>query len=269
MYIEKNLWIALVNNEFELYYQPQFDLETDCITGFEALIRWNSSELGMISPSRFIGIAEDSHLIIPIGMWVLKTACSFLHKLHQSGYQELNISVNISMLQLLQDEFVDMVMDTVRTAGINAKYLELEITESILMESYETIAGKLKLLRTKGIKVALDDFGKGYSSLNYLKLLPITTLKIDKAFIDTITDNEENKSFADLIVNLGRSLNLCVIAEGVETSEQKDYLTKNKCNKMQGYLFSRPLPEYEVFQKMNEEWQKIYKSSWRIKEVCP
>lgn len=254
MHIEKNLWLALVNDEFELHYQPQFDLDKDRITGFEALIRWNNQELGMISPDRFIGIAEDTHLIIPIGMWVLKTACAFLKKLHQLGYEQLNIAVNISMLQLLQDEFVDMVMDTIKAAGINAKHVELEITESILMESYETIAGKLNLLRAKGIKIALDDFGKGYSSLNYLKLLPITTLKIDKVFIDTITEQEQNKSFADLIVNLGRNLDLCVIAEGVETSEQKDYLVKHKCNKMQGYLFSRPLPEYEILQKMNEQW---------------
>ena len=266
MFIEKNLWLALIKNEFELYYQAQLDLETDCITGFEALIRWNNSELGMISPDRFISIAEDTHLIIPIGIWVLKTACSFLKKLHQLGYQELNISVNISILQLLQEEFVDMVMDTITAAGINAKNLELEITESILMESYETIAYKLELFRARGIKIALDDFGKGYSSLNYLKILPITTLKIDKVFIDTITDNEKNKSLADLIVNLGRSLNLCVIAEGVETLEQKDYLVKYKCNKMQGYLFSKPLPEYEVLQKMKEQWNSNYTKGTREEE---
>lgn len=258
MYIENNLWSALVNNEFELYYQPQYDLESDCISGFEALIRWNSVELGMISPDRFIGIAEDTHLIIPIGVWVLKTACAYLKKLHQLGYQNLNISVNISILQLLQDEFVDMVMDTITTEGIKAKHLELEITESILMESYETIAGKLRLLRAKGIRIALDDFGKGYSSLTYLKLLPSTTLKIDKVFIDTITDSERNKTFVDLIVNLGKSLKLCVIAEGVETTEQKDYLVKHRCDKMQGYLFSKPLSEYEVIQNMNGLWDKNF-----------
>jgi EAL domain-containing protein (putative c-di-GMP-specific phosphodiesterase class I) len=167
----------------------------------------------------------------------------------------LNISVNISILQLLQEEFIDMVMDTITSAGINAKHLELEITESILMESYETITGKLMLLRDRGIKIALDDFGKGYSSLNYLKILPITTLKIDKVFIDTITEIK-NKSLNDLIINIGSSLNMCVIAEGVETSEQKDYLVEHKCNKMQGYLFSKPLPEYEVLQKMKEQWDK-------------
>lgn len=261
MFIEKNLWLALVNNEFDLYYQPQLDLETECISGFEALIRWNNPELGSIAPDRFIGIAEDTHLIIPIGMWVLKTACGFLQKLQQMGYIGMNISVNISMLQLLQDEFVDFVMNTVAAAGINAKHLELEITESILMESYETIAEKLKLLRARGIKIALDDFGKGYSSLNHLKQLPITTLKIDKVFIDTIIDNEKSKSLTDLIVNMGRSLNLCVIAEGVETSEQKDYLIQHKCNKMQGYFFSKPLPEYEVIQKMNGQWNGKYRKA--------
>ncbi len=254
IFIEKNLWLALVNNEFELHYQPQYDLESDRITGFEALIRWNNPELGRIAPDRFIGIAEDTHLIIPIGTWVLKTACAFLHKLHKAGYQNLNISVNISILQLLQEEFVDIVMDTIQAAGIHPMNLELEITESILMESYETIAGKLQLLRSKGVKIALDDFGKGYSSLNHLKSLPITTLKIDKVFIDTINESDKDQSFTDLIVNLGRSLDLCVIAEGVETAEQKEYLMRHKCNKMQGYLFSKPLPEYEVLQKMKKQW---------------
>lgn len=256
IYIEKNLWLALVNKEFELYYQPQYDLERDRITGFEALIRWNNPELGVIAPDRFIGIAEDTHLIIPIGIWVLRTACAFLQKLQQAGYRDLNISVNISILQLLQEEFIDIVTDTLRTAGIDPMHLELEITESILMESYEAIAGKLELLRSKGIKIALDDFGKGYSSLTHLKSMPITTLKIDKVFIDTIQENEKEKSFTDLIVNLGRSLDLCVIAEGVETAEQKEYLMKHKCNKMQGYLFSKPLPEHEILRKMNEQWGK-------------
>jgi diguanylate cyclase (GGDEF)-like protein/PAS domain S-box-containing protein len=265
-YIEKNLWLALVNNEFELHYQPQLDLETDCITGFEALIRWNNSELGMVSPDKFIRIAEDTQLIIPIGLWVLKTACNFLHKLNQLGYQDLNISVNISMLQLLQEEFIDMVMDTLASTGISPEHLELEITESILMESYEIIAGKLKLLRDRGIKIALDDFGKGYSSLNYLKLLPITTLKIDKVFIDSIIYDEKNKSLTDLIVNLGKNLDLCVVAEGVETSDQKEYLIRHKCNKMQGYLFSKPLPEYTILHKMNEQWKENYESTIVISE---
>lgn len=253
MYIEKYLRTALENNEFELHYQPQLDINANKISGFEALIRWRNSEWGFISPQKFIGIAEDTHLIVPIGEWVFKNACSFLKRLHQEGHTELNISINISMLQLLQEDFVDMVMETLASMKLNPKQIELEITESILMESYETIAGKLKLLRERGVKIALDDFGKGYSSLNYLKQLPITTLKIDKSFIDTIQEDEKNKSLTNLIVKIGKSMDLCVIAEGVETQEQMDYLVKHKCNKIQGYLFSKPISENAAFIRIREQ----------------
>lgn len=255
VYLEKCLRTALANNEFELYYQPQLDLETMQITGFEALVRWKNAELGMVPPTKFISIAEETRHIIPIGAWVFRSACEFLKKLHQLGYENLNVSINISMLQLLQDDFAEMLIDTIDTIGLNARQVELEITESILMEAYETIAGKLLLLRSRGISLALDDFGKGYSSLNYLKQLPITTLKIDKTFIDTISNKEKNKSLTELIVNLGKSMNLNVIAEGVETKEQMDYLALHKCNKIQGYYFSKPQPEYEVIKKLNKEWK--------------
>lgn len=254
MYIERHLRSALENNEFELYYQPQLETSSGRISGFEALLRWRNSELGYVSPNKFIGVAEDTHLIIPMGEWVLRTACIFLKKLHQKGYLDLDISVNISMLQLLQDDFADMVLDTIESVKINPKHIELEITESILMESYEAIAGKLKLLRARGVKLALDDFGKGYSSLNYLKQLPITTLKVDKCFIDTISNKTKNKSLTDLIVKMGRSMDLCVVAEGVETQEQMDYLVKHKCNKIQGYLFSKPISEDEVMIKIKDQY---------------
>lgn len=247
MIIEKQLRTALENNEFELYYQPQLDISANKVSGYEALIRWKNPELGFVAPNRFIGIAEDTHLIIPIGEWVLRSACLFLRRVHQQGHMDITVSINVSMLQLLQDGFVDMVIETLDLIGTNPKSLEIEITESILMESYETIAGKLKLLRARGIKIALDDFGKGYSSLNYLRHLPISTLKIDKSFIDTISTNRKNKSLTDLIVKIGRSMELSVVAEGVETQEQMDYLIKHRCNKIQGYLFSRPLPESEAF----------------------
>lgn len=250
MLIERNLHGALAKNEFELYYQPQLDIASNQICGFEALIRWRNEELGFVSPQKFIGVAEDTHLIIPIGEWVLRNACLFLRKLHRQGYPELTMSVNISMLQLLQDNFTDMVMKTLETSKISPRHLEIEITESILMESYEMIAGKLKLLKEQGIKIALDDFGKGYSSLNYLRQLPISTLKIDKSFVDTISTNDKKKSLANLIVKIGRSMDMCVIAEGVETQEQMDYLVKHRCNKIQGYLFSKPIPENEVLGKI-------------------
>lgn len=246
VFLEKHLRTALDNNEFELYYQPQVDIATGKVSGFEALIRWNSPEMGLVSPLKFIGIAEDTHMIIPIGEWVLKNACIFLKKLHQQGYDDLSVSVNISMLQLLQEDFVEKVTEILDWSKINPRHLELEITESILMESYEAIAGKLKLLKGRGIKIALDDFGKGYSSLNYLKQLPISTLKIDKSFIDTIGSEGRNKSLTDLIVKIGRAMGLCVVAEGVETREQLDYLLKHKCTRMQGYLFSKPVTEETV-----------------------
>lgn len=246
MVIEKHLREALNNNEFELYYQPQMDITDKKISGFEALIRWKNPELGLVLPGRFISIAEATHLIIPIGEWVLKNACVFLKRIHQLGYDEMTISVNISILQLLQDNFVDMVMDTLDLVGVEPKYLEVEITESILIESYEIISAKLKMLNSIGIRIALDDFGKGYSSLNYLRQLPISTLKIDKVFIDTISSKEKNKSIIDLIVKIGKSMDLCVIAEGVETKQQVDYLAKHKCNKIQGYFFSKPLSEKDA-----------------------
>ncbi len=250
--IEKNLRTALEKNEFELHYQPQLDIATGAISGFEALIRWRSSDLGFVSPQQFIGVAEATHMIIPIGEWVVKTACQFLNNLERLGYRGLGMSVNISMLQLLQDDFVDMVMDNIDAVHLNPKQMELEITESILMESYEVIAGKLKVLRAKGERIALDDFGKGYSSLNYLKLLPITTLKIDKSFIDTISN--KGKTLTDLIVKIGRSMDLCVVAEGVETQEQLDFLVKHKCNKIQGYLFSKPMQEADTIIKLKEHY---------------
>lgn len=249
--IEKHMRTALANNEFELYYQPQLDIAENNVSGLEALIRWRSPELGLVSPLRFISIAEDTHMIIPIGEWVLKNACLYMKGLHQQGYDELSISVNISMLQLLQDNFVDNVMEILDHAKLSPEYLELEITESILMESYEVIAGKLKLLKDKGIKIALDDFGKGYSSLNYLKQLPISTLKIDKSFIDTIGSAGKHKSLTNLMVRIGKTMGLSVVAEGVETQEQLNYLIKHKCDKIQGYLFSKPVPGDKVIEALS------------------
>ena len=246
--IEKHLRAALINNEFELYYQPQWDIAKNKVSGLEALIRWRNPELGYVNPLKLISVAEDTHMIIPIGEWVLKSACTYLKGLHRQGHEELSVSVNISMVQLLQDDFVCKVTEILDYAGLNPEYLELEITESVLMESCDALEGKLKLLKDKGIKIALDDFGKGYSSLNYLKQLPISTLKIDKSFIDTIESDSKHKSLTNLIVKLGRIMGLSVVAEGVETKEQLDYLTRYRCDKVQGYLFSKPVPEEKVIE---------------------
>lgn len=244
--LEKHLHTALERNEFEIYYQPQLDLRSNEITGFEALLRWKSPELGSVSPLKFIKVAEDTHLIIPLGAWVLKNACAFLKKLHNKGYTDLTISVNISILQLLQTDFNDLVIETLKFCEIKPEYLELEVTESILMESFETIGKKLEILRDIGIKIALDDFGKGYSSLSYLKQLPISTLKIDKSFIDCVCSSDESDTLTEQIIKIGTSMGMIVIAEGVENQEQLEYLINHECHKIQGYLFSRPIPEFEV-----------------------
>ncbi len=246
--IEKYLHSALDNNEFELCYQPQVDLETGKIAGFEALLRWDNPYLGKISPERFIKIAEENQLIIPIGKWVLQNACNFLGELQQQGYKNLSVSVNLSILQLMQNDFVDTVFQLLKSANVAPQFLELEITESLLMESFDLVGCTLKKLKEKGIKIALDDFGKGYSSLNYLKQLPISTLKIDKTFIDTITPGGNDKSLIEPVILLGQMLELCVIAEGVETPEQLEYLIKHKCDRIQGYLFSKPVAQSEVLE---------------------
>ncbi|MBC8080375.1 MAG: EAL domain-containing protein [Gorillibacterium sp.] len=253
MNIEKLLRNALKNQEFLLHYQPQLDLKTGQIAGFEALLRWESPELGMMSPYSFIKIAEDCRMIIPIGEWVLQTACTFVGKLHRSGHSNCRIAVNISVVQLVQDDFVPMIMRTLDRERLSPEFLELEITESIFMESFESIVAKLEILRYRGVRIALDDFGTGYSSLSYLKLLPITVLKIDKVFIDSIPDISQNRSLTDTIIALGHQLNLEVVAEGIETVEQLDYLREAGCDKVQGFFFSRPVPDGEALRLLEIE----------------
>lgn len=251
--IEKYLRTALGNSEFELYYQPQFDIKTREITGFEALIRWRNDEMGFVMPNSFIRVAEDTNLIIPIGEWVLRNASIFLKRLQQEGYGDLSVSVNVSMLQLLQEDFVEVVTETIDMANIDPGNLELEMTESIVGKNYEVIVEKLRILRKLGVKIALDDFGKGYSSLNYLRELPITTLKIDKSFVRVISESESSKNLTDFIVKIGQCLDLCIVAEGIETQQQLDYLSGIECDKMQGYLMSRPLPEKDALEVLRQK----------------
>lgn len=245
MVIEHHLRNAIANNELSLHYQPLVDIASGDIWGFEALIRWNNPVLGFVSPLSFIKIAEDCRLIVPIGEWVLRTACRFIKELQGQGYEGYHISVNISVIQLMLDDFTEMVLGVLRETGLAPEYLELEITESIFMESFEAISSKLEGLKHKGIGIALDDFGTGYSSLSYLKQLPITTLKIDKSFIDSI-DTPNNMSLARSIVTIGHDMGLNVTAEGVETPEQLAFLERTSCDKIQGYYISRPIPEKEV-----------------------
>lgn len=253
MNLEKYLHVAMEKHEFELYYQPQVDLRNDKITGLEALLRWKSPELGNVAPMDFIKVAEDTHLIIPLGEWVLIQACEFLSQLHKSGHPNMAMSVNISPIQILQEDFTDKVIKILKYFNIAPMCLELELTETILIESFENVYKKLQMLSEIGIRIALDDFGKGYSSLNYLRQLPIHTLKIDKCFIDNVSFDTENTTITRHIISMGKSMGLSVVAEGVEVQGQLDYLKKYQCDKMQGYLFSRPLPKSEI--------EKLVKSS--------
>lgn len=256
MNIEKHLRSAMNNNEFELHYQPQIDIKTGLISGFEALIRWNSPVLGFVSPLSFIKIAEDSGLIIYIGEWVLREACGFMKSIHDQTGKLHKISVNISIIQLMQDDFVDMVLDSLEESGLAPSCLELEITESIFMESFERMICKLELLKSRGIRIALDDFGTGYSSLSYLQQLPISTLKMDKIFIDSLADQAYSQSFVQTIIILGHKMGLEVVAEGVENVSQLAFLNESGCDKVQGYLVSQPVPPQGVWELL--EHQQYY-----------
>ncbi|RED55504.1 putative bifunctional diguanylate cyclase/phosphodiesterase [Cohnella lupini] len=240
--MERLLRHALENMEFELHYQPQISLGSPRIDGLEALIRWNSPVLGRVAPDQFIRIAEETQLIIPIGEWVLRTACQFIRSLHENGTDRPIISVNVSVVQLIGQRYVERVLDILRETGLEPRYLELEITESMVIESLDLIADKLSRLREHGVNIALDDFGRGFSSLSHLMRLPITTLKIDKSFIEQIPESAEDQPLTGLIIRLAQGIGLKVIAEGVETYSQLDYLKKYDCDCIQGYLFSKPLP---------------------------
>lgn len=257
MLIEKHLRSAIEHNELDVYYQPQVEARTGVITGFEALLRWENNELGPVPTIKLINVAEETRLINPIGKWVLQKACLFLKKMHDRGYTNISVAVNVSIFQLLQENFVESVEDILYSLGLSPGCLELEITESILMDSYNAISSNLDRLKKAGIKIALDDFGKGYSSLSYLKQLPIDTLKIDKCFIDKVIMDKNETDLTGMIVKLGQNMGLTVVAEGVEEREQLDYLIENGCHKIQGYLISKPLPENKAME-FYVEWKQTH-----------
>lgn len=245
--IEHNLQFALDNKEFMLYFQPQYKTSNDKISGFEALIRWKSRELGMVPPNDFIKIAEESQKIVAIGKWVFVNSCDFASKLIKRGYKDIKVSVNISIVQLIQDDFTDFILATIESKNLDFKLIELEITETVLIRSVQEAYTKLETLRSKGVSISLDDFGTGYSSLSYLQNLPITTLKMDRAFVEDITKNTITENLASFIISMAHKLNLEVIAEGVETKLQLDILKKYNCDKVQGYYYSKPVPEEQAF----------------------
>ena len=248
MYLENELRKALENNEFILYYQPQFNLDTGKIVGVEALIRWQHPELGLISPLEFIPLAEETGLIIPIGEWVVKTACKQNKSWQEAGFPSIYVAVNVSAYQFQQNNFVENIKQVLKETKLDPQYLELEMTESI-MQNIEQLTVVLNELKNIGIKLSLDDFGTGYSSLSVLKHLPIDTLKIDKSFVDDIIIDLNAAPIVKTIIAMAGNLKLNVIAEGVENKEQVDFLKQNKCNVGQGYFFSRPLPAEDIIFK--------------------
>lgn len=245
--LENQLRHALEQGEFEVFYQPKVDITTKRIIGMEALVRWNHPEFGLVSPAEFIPLAEETGLIVPIGEWVLRTACAQSKFWQDEGFA-LQVSVNLSARQL-QQNLSGIVMRIIHETGFDPNYLELEVTESSIMKNVEYSIKVLNELKKFGIKIAIDDFGTGYSSLGYLKKLPIDTLKIDKSFIKDITTNPDDTALVMAIITLSHNLRLKVIAEGVETEEQLRFLHLVRCDQMQGYLFSKPVSS-EAFGQM-------------------
>jgi diguanylate cyclase (GGDEF)-like protein/PAS domain S-box-containing protein len=239
--LEGALRHALEREEFHLHYQPQFELSSGRIIGMEALIRWESRELGAISPVRFIPLAEETGLIIPIGRWVLQTACAFTRSLQRSGFADIGVAVNLSARQFRQKDLAQSVADVLAQTELEARFLELEITESMVMHSVEDVLATLKDLHGMGLTLSVDDFGTGYSSLAYLKRFPVHRLKVDRSFVQDIGADEDDTAIVRSIIALGHSLQLQVIAEGVETQAQLDFLSRAGCDQAQGYLLARPM----------------------------
>ncbi|WP_052475834.1 sensor domain-containing protein [Cohnella kolymensis] len=240
MELENGLRKAMEQNEMTIYYQPQVELATGKLVGIEALIRWKHPSYGFVSPCEFIPLAEETGLILPLGKWVLRTACEQNKAWQDAGFPAVQMAVNISVRQMDDDLFVESVTEALNAAGLDPQYLELEITESI-MQNITRSTSILKQLKELGVKLSIDDFGTGYSSLSYLTHLPIDKIKIDKSFIDDIIHHSNQGAMVKTIIDMGHNLNFTVIAEGIEKEEQVNFLIRNACTIGQGYFFSRPL----------------------------
>ncbi len=240
--IEADLRRAIDHEEFVLHYQPKVNLESGEITGAEALVRWLHPSKGMISPAAFISVAEDCGLIIPIGQLVLRQACGQAKAWFDQGMPPISTAVNISALEFRHKSFLGCMREVLQETGLEARFLQLELTESVLMRKAESSITILNVLKEMGVQLAVDDFGTGYSSLSYLSQFPIDVLKIDQSFVQDIAAKENNGAIIKAIISMGMSLRQKVIAEGVETQEQLTFLNANHCQEGQGYFFSRPVP---------------------------
>ena len=246
--IESGLRAAMERAEFVLHYQPKMNLETGAIIGVEALIRWHHPERGLVPPAQFIPVAEECGFIVPIGRWVLREACHQAKAWQDSGLRPVRISVNVSAVELRSSDFVAGVRDILTETGLDPRYLELELTETFLMQDSKSTVAVLRALKGMGVQLALDDFGTGYSSLSYLKRFPIDTLKIDRSFVRDLTTDADDASIVTAVIGMGKSLHIGVVAEGVETREQLAFLREQSCPEGQGYYFSRPVAAEEFTQ---------------------
>jgi EAL domain-containing protein (putative c-di-GMP-specific phosphodiesterase class I) len=251
--MENDLRHAIERSEFILHYQPLIDLKSGAVVGFEALVRWRHPQRGMIPPSRFIAAAEETGLIAPLGEWVLREACAQASAWHVAGYPPLQAAVNCSAQQFRREGFVETVRRVLGETGFPAAHLELELTESVILERSEEVFARFQALDDMGARISIDDFGTGYSSLSYLKRLAIHQLKIDQSFVRDISSDPDDAAIVSAIIAIAHSLGLAVVAEGVETAEQLAFLHSLGCDMAQGYLFSRPLPA-EEFARLLAEW---------------
>jgi diguanylate cyclase (GGDEF)-like protein len=247
--IEAGLRRALDRQEFVLHYQPKINLHSGAIVGVEALIRWQHPELGLLAPAKFVSIAEDCGLILPIGRWVLLEACRQTRAWQTAGLAPITVAVNTSALELHAKDFLENIRTTLDDTGLAPHYLELELTESVLMPDAESVGLLLHALTYLGVKLAVDDFGIGYSSLSYLRRFPIDTLKIDQSFVNHVTSNPDDAAIVNAVISMGKSLKQRVIAEGVETEEQLAFLLDQQCDEGQGFYFSRAV-DADAFAKL-------------------
>ena len=240
--LQEDLRNAVARQEFTLFYQPQVDLLTDRVFAVEALVRWNHPTLGLTPPDKFIPMAEQTGLIVQIGDWVLHEACRQNKAWQDAGLPLMNVCVNVSARQFKERNFVSRVTSALQTSGLEAKYLELELTESLIMQNVDQAVATMAELQRLGVQLAIDDFGTGYSSLSALKTFPVARLKIDRSFIKELPNSANDRAVTTAVISLGKKLNLKVIAEGVETDEQIAFLRENKCDELQGFHFSKPIP---------------------------
>jgi|KBSMisStandDraft_5_1062788.scaffolds.fasta_scaffold00302_18 diguanylate cyclase (GGDEF)-like protein/PAS domain S-box-containing protein len=255
--LERSLRLALEKKQLFLVYQPQMDIRTGKTIGLEALLRWQHPELGLVSPDRFIKIAENSGLIIPIGEWVLRTACSQARQWQDEGLLAVPVAVNVSAVQFRQEGFQELVAKVLHETRLASQYLELELTESVLLSNAQVTFSVLQDLRTMGLKLAIDDFGTGYSSLSYLKQFPVSKLKIDRSFVREVAVNPDDAAITAAIIAMARKLSLKVLAEGVETEEQMAFLRLHQCGEIQGYYFSKPLAAHEAGVKLRADYPEV------------